>query len=646
MHNAKTRATAPEGASRLLLITPPMLSVNTPYPAMPGLAGFLRNHGFAAAQADLSLALTLRLFSRDGLARVAGVLARTRRRTTTPPVRHFLRHAAAFSASVDSVIRFLQGRDPTLAYRLSERGALPEGPRFMSLDIASEPGDDPLTWAFGALGVQDRARHLASLYLDDLADVIHDGVDPHFELTRYGERLAVSASDFAPLAAALEAPPTLVDQMLDELVVENFHQHHPTLVGLTVPFPGTLYGALRIARRLRAMRPRPRIVLGGGYVNTELRTLSEPRIFNYVDAVILDDGEVPLLRYAEWCAGRGAEGDLSRIFRRRRGRVIYQSGPGDVEMPPVDAGTPAFEDLPLNDYLSAIESLTPMLRLWSDGRWNKLTAAHGCYWRRCRFCDTGLPHIARFRPMAAEKLADRMAEVIARTGQSGFHFVDEALPPALLRQLSEQLLARGITATWWGNIRFESSFTPALARLMASAGCIAVTGGLECAHDRLLTLMNKGITLTEAAQACRALSDAGLLVHAYLMYGFPTQTIRETVDALEFVRQLFSAGCLNSAFWHRFALTVHSPIAREPEAFGLRLTPAPHGGFACNELACTEPGGADHASLGEGLRRAVYAYMHGVGIETPVTRWFAARVPRPTLAPDSVAQMLALNHST
>ena len=642
MHTAKTR-TMRDAAQRLLLITPPMLSVNTPYPATPGLAGFMHSHGIAAAQADLSLALILRLFSRGGLTRVAAVLTGSRRRTATPAVRQFLRHAADYISTVDAVIGFLQGRDPTLAYRLAERGVLPEGPRFSPLDASSgAPGDDPLTWAFGAHGVQDRARYLASLYLDDLADAIHDGVDHHFELARYGEQLAVSASNFDPLAAALASPPTLVDRMLDELVVENHRRHRPTLVGLTVPFPGTLYGALRIARRLRALRPRPLIVLGGGYVTTVLRSLSEPRLFDFVDAVMLDDGEVPLLRYAEWCAGRAGEESLTRIFRRRRGRVVYQAGPPSAETLPGDSATPAFEELPLGDYLSVIESLTPMLRLWSDGRWNKLSAAHGCYWHRCRFCDTSLPHIARFRPLAADKLADRMAEVIARTGQSGFHFVDEALPPALLRQLAERLLSRGITASWWGNIRFEPAFTPGLARLMARAGCIAVTGGLECANDRLLTLMNKGINLAGAARACRALSEAGLLVHAYLMYGFPTQTVRETVDALEYVRQLFAAGCLHSAFWHRFALTVHSPIAREPEAFGLRLTPGPGAGFACNELAYTEPGAADHARLGEGLRRAVYAYMHGVGIETSVIRWFPARVPRPAIAPDAVTQMLAV----
>jgi len=625
---------------RILLVTPPLTQLNAPYPATAHLAGFLRAQGREAEQADAGLELVLRLFSRDGLARVAGRLAALPARRRPPSARRFLAEAARYAATVEPVVGFLQGRDPTLAYRLVTRRYLPEGPRFAPLD-ADAAGGDPATWAFGALGTQDYARHLASLYLDDLTDVVRESVDARFDLARYGERLAAGAASFTPLQRALRGPPTLVDELLDELAEALAARHKPELVGLTIPFPGNVYGALRLAAGFKRARPDVRIVLGGGYASTELRALKDARVFEHVDFIVLDDGELPLLRIIEHVEGGGAPARLLRTYRRAGRRVVWTPGPETPDPAPAELGTPAFEGLPLDRYLSLLEMLNPMHRLWSDGCWQKLALAHGCYWRRCAFCDTRLPYIRRYRPTPADLVVERLEQVVARTGRTGFHFVDEALPPALLRRLAEQLLARGITATWWGNVRFEPEFTPALARLMARAGCIAVTGGLECAHDRLLTLMNKGITLSGAARACRALSDAGLLVHAYLMFGFPTQTVRETVEGLEFVRQMFAAGCLHSAFWHRFALTVHSPIAREPEAFGLRLAPAPGGGFACNELAYSEPGGANHARLGDGLRRAVHAYMHGVGIENPVTGWFASRVPRPGLAPDAVEQMIA-----
>src|SRR5262249_14761909 len=162
----------------------------------------------------------------------------------------FVAHADAYANTVDAAVRFLQGRDPGLALRISGRSFLPEGPRFAQLQEGEE--DDPLGWAFGALGVEDRARHLASLYVDDVADAIRDGIGARFELSRYGERLASSAPTFEPLRAALESTPTLVDAVLDEIAGELVAAHRPDLVGLTVPFPGNVYGAFRLARAIKA----------------------------------------------------------------------------------------------------------------------------------------------------------------------------------------------------------------------------------------------------------------------------------------------------------------------------------------------------------------------------------------------------------
>jgi radical SAM superfamily enzyme YgiQ (UPF0313 family) len=641
-------------ALRVLLLTPPMTQLNTPYPATAYLTGFLRLHearvGFEVRQDDPALELFLRLYSRAGLARVLAELERRVRRTRRPPaaLARFVARADEYLDTVDAAVRFLQGRDPELGFRIVGRTLLPEGPRFAALAAHGEAarGDgDPLDWAFGALGVVDRARHLASLYIDDIADAIGAGVDERFQLSRYAERLATSAATFDPLAAALEGPPTLVDTMLDELTADLAARHRPDLVGLTVPFPGNLYGALRIARALRRHCPEARIAVGGGYVNTELRQLSCPRVFDYVDYLTLDDGERPLLSLIEHLGDPARP--LLRTLVREGGRVTHKTDETLHDVPLRDAGTPTYVGLPLPRYLSLLEMLNPMHRLWSEGRWNKLTVAHGCYWKKCSFCDVTLDYIARYDLASADLLVDRIETLIAETGQTGFHFVDEAAPPAGLRALAERLLARKVLCTWWGNIRFEKTFTPALARLLQRSGCVALSGGLEVASDRLLALMDKGVTVAQVARVTRALTDAGILVHAYLMYGFPTETEQETIDALERVRQLFVAGCLQSAFWHRFAATAHSPIGLQPQRYGIRLRKEPTTTFARNELAFADPTGCDHDALGEGLRKALYNYMHGVGLELDVREWFAPRprrakrLPATTVDPRFVARALA-----
>ncbi len=622
--------TAPQ---RVLSVIPPMTQLNTPYPSTAYLTGFLRSRGIEAAQVDLALGLVLELFSPAGLAAVRECVRAVPAAQRTPPVSAFDAGFDRYAATITPTLAFLQGRDATLAHRIATRTFLPEGPRFASLEayVADGEGGDPLAWAFGALGTQDRARHLATLYLNDLADVLRDAVDPRFEFVRYGESLAMSQPTFEPLAAALAAPPNLVDRTLQRLALQAVAAHRPDVVLLSVPFPGAVYAAFRIAQCIKAAVPQVRIALGGGFVNTELRELAEPRVFDYVDAVTLDAGERPLLALLEHWRGKRSQARLVRTFVRSAEGVVRYIDIGEADVPFADVGTPTWDGLPLGNYLSLLDMLNPMHRLWSDGRWNKLTVALGCYWKKCSFCDVSLDYISRYDAATAETLVDRVETIVRETGQTGFHFVDEAAPPKALKALAAELQRRDVSISWWGNIRFEKSFTPALCQQLADSGCIAISGGLEVASDRLLKLMKKGVSVEQVARVTHAFSEAGILVHAYLMYGFPTQTVQDTVDALEYVRQLFEAGCIQSGFFHRFACTVHSPVGKDPAAYGVTLLPLPPGPFAKNDVGFHDPSGVDHDALGIALKKALYNYMHGIGLDEDVRTWFGGRVPRTTV---------------
>jgi hypothetical protein len=650
----------------VLSLIPPMTQLNTPYPSTAYLTGFLRSQGVDAVQADLALALVLRLLSADGLAGVKAAALALPAQGRSPQVQHFLTEFDRYHTTVDRVVAFLQGRDSTLAHRIANRSLLPEGRWFATLNQHPDDGSgDPLGWAFGALGLHDRARHLATLYLNDLADVLKDAVDPRFEFVRYGEKLAAAQASFEPLAQALaqaHARPNLIDTLLIEetnqalalldeaQAATKSEATHPPVVLLSVPFPGAVFAAFRMAQAIKAARPDVVTVLGGGYVNTELRELAEPRVFDFFDFVTLDSGERPLLALLEHLAGQRSRDRLVRTFvRNDAGRVQCLHWP-EPDVPFEHVGTPTWDGLPLDRYLSLLDLLNPMNRLWSDGRWNKLTVAHGCYWKKCSFCDVGLDYIGRYETATATTLADRIERIVAETGQTGFHFVDEAAPPKMLRALAEELIRRQLGISWWGNIRFEKSFSPELCELLADSGCIAVSGGLEVASDRLLKLMKKGVDVAQVARVTKAFTDAGVLVHAYLMYGFPTQTVQDTVDALEYVRQLFEAGCIQSGFWHRFTATVHSPVGQHPADYGIQLQPlpAPPIGpdgrprtFARNDVGFTDPTGVDHDTLGAALKKAIYNYMHGMCVEDDVRRFFNTKVPRPTVKRGFVARALA-----
>jgi Radical SAM superfamily len=626
---------------KILSIIPPMTQLNTPYPSTAYITGFLRSRGFEAVQEDLALALVLGLLSKSGLGMIYEACE-----AIVPAQRHstvvsFLDQFDRYRATIEPTIAFLQGSDSTLAHRIASREFLPEGERFAPLEAyIDDDGGDPLAWAFGALGTQDRARHMATLYLNDLADVVKHAVDERFEFVRYAESLAASQPHFDPLATALAAPKTLLDTMLETLTFAAIERHQPTLVLVSVPFPGAVYAAFRIAQTIKLHHPHIKLSLGGGFVNTELRELGEPRVFDYFDFVTLDSGERPLLSLVEHLQGKRGAQRLARTYHRVDGDVKYT----DFAEPDVafdDVGTPTWDGLPLNKYLSLLDMLNPMHRLWSDGRWNKLTVAHGCYWKKCSFCDVSLDYISRYDAASATTLVDRVEQIVAETGQTGFHLVDEAAPPKSLKAFSAELQARDVQISWWGNVRFEKTFTPELALQMADSGCIAISGGLEVASDRLLELMKKGVSVAQVARVTKAFSDAGILVHAYLMYGFPTQTVQDTVDALEYVRQLFEAGCIQSGYFHRFTCTVHSPVGLNPQAYGVKLLPLEKGLFAKNDVQFIDPTGVDHALLGRGLNKALYNYMHGIGLEGNMRQWFDIQVPKPTVKRDFIERALA-----
>ena len=639
---------------RILLLTPPMTQLNTPYPATAYLAGFLRPRGFDAPQVDIALELILKLFSQKGLERIRAEIlkglshsAKSKKKVKLPKsVDFFLQNFDSYFETIEPAVRFLQGKDQSLSLRIVSRNFLPEGPQFATLkqfeDLEADEGEaDPLAWAFGNLGTHDRAKYLASLLINDMASVIKDGVDERFELSRYGEKLAASSPSFDPLHHDLHAAPSLIDTMLDETTIELLEKHKPDVIGLTTPFPGNVYAAFRIAQSAKRFDPKIKTLLGGGFVNTELRSLSEPRVFDFFDYVVLDDGYRPLLNILEHLQGKRSADEFLRTYVRENGKVILKSDPTQHDIPQKDVGAPIYDGLHFDKYLSIFEMLNPMHRLWSDGRWNKLTVAHGCYWKKCTFCDIGLDYIGRYEPNAADTLVERIETVMKETGQSGFHFVDEAAPPAGLKSLAEALIAKKTVISWWGNIRFEKTFTPELCQLLARSGCVAISGGLEVASDRLLGLMQKGVSVEQVARVTKAFTDAGVMVHAYLMYGFPTETEQETIDSLERVRQLFEAGCIQSAFWHRFAATAHSPIGLNPGAYGIKLAKKPKVTFGHNDLEFTDPTGVDHDMLGVGLRKALYNYMHGIGLDKDVRHWFEKKkVPRTSVDPDLVQNAL------
>ena len=611
---------------KTLLITPPFTQLNTPYPATAYLKGFLDSKDVHVDQCDLSVELFNKVFTSDFIRQAFNEAAET----GNIEFPRIIEQQKAYINKVDTVIGFLRKQDLIVAEQILSDNFLPKGHRSNKLDNNYE-----------SVGTIDKAKHLGTLFIEELGDFISANIDEFFAFTRYAEQIASSASSFDQIDEFLGYSTTIIEDRLLLLMAGKLEEHQPNLVCFTIPFPGNLFSALRCAQFIKKQYPHIKVAFGGGYCNTELRSLSDPRIFKYVDFITLDDGEAPVLRIIEHLNGNADITDLERTFIKEKSQVVYQNKLPNTIVHHGDLPAPSYEGLDFDNYLSFLDVINPMHRLWTDGKWNKLTVSHGCYWKQCSFCDVTLDYIGNYQNTTAIHLVNKIEKLIAETGIKGFHFVDEAAPPKALKALAEELINRQLNIQWWTNIRFEKTFTPELCKLLAQSGCIAVTGGLEVASDRLLLKMKKGVDIAQVARVTHAFSQENIMVHAYLMYGFPTQTAQETIDALEVVRQLFENDCIQSAFWHQFTTTVHSPIGKDPASFGISITGPKFKGFAQNDLTHNDPSGTEHTNYTQGLNKALNSYLNGTGFDIELHDWFDFDVNTTTIDSQLISKQTA-----
>lgn len=655
---------------RALVVQPPFVQPNAPYPAAYYLDARLRALGIESEARDHSIAAWRALHSRAGLSlafdeaerRLASGELALDDQATRDQMFRYLSNREAYLREVGSLADFLAGTDPSYGHRLAASRDLPYGARAeVLLDVLD-----------GELRVEDAAR-FATATLNDLGDFLAFAVDPDWGTVRYAERLGRSGGSFADLSRAADSG-WILDRIYRPLADAEFATigrelppEATLLLLVTIPFPGCAAGALACARAARrAIKDRVRVAFGGGYVSTELRGLSEPAVFDDADWLVFDTGYSGLEGILAALEGSGDEVLHRTMKLGSDGRVLAVGFPDGDEATRAAPGrsplaTAAFAErerrdrvlvalnfpdwrgAPWQAYVGAVDSANPMHRLWSDAKWMKYHLAYGCYWARCAFCDTELDYVARYVPADLDALMKAALTARETSGVRGLHFVDEAMPIPQLLRFAGRNGALERPFHFWGNVRYDKGWTDDAVALLAARGLVAVSGGIEIATERGLELTGKGVSFEDLARALLAFRRNGVLVHAYLIYGFPGQDKRDIIDSMEAVRQLFAAGLLDSAFWHRFVLTRHSRIyaewksGRRP-ALHPREVASPDRVFAANDLSFE--GEERFDGWGSGLDAALAAWLEGEGLDEPLSSWFEGfQVPEPGLASDFIERL-------
>ena len=669
-----------------LIIQPPLVQLNTPYPSGAYLLDFFnslyeeKNVKGRVEWFDLSNSFFHKIFCKHGIAHIFNSTFEKALKlssqyesqgddNTAFHLRRFISQKEFWINWIDEIIAIvcssnskISGRE--FAHEFIRSAHVPRGMRVVN--FLSNLNRDVST---------DDAQILSSLALADLADYITMVYDQNFALIRYAEHLATSTAEFSETIEGLKAPS--LNDFYKPLLLEKIasYKNEPTLYCISVPFPGCFESALFSADLIRKeCGDNAIIIFGGGYVNTELREISEKGIFDYCHILSYDKGYGSYIRlFDEFInAACGIEDEkqcfnlkeaFESIFDSRKFYNFSYLKNGSVIIPLEKENeeykvlykkeheyirkiTPDYSHIDFTKYPRLADDTNPMHRIWNDGAWLKAYIAHGCYWHRCAFCDTTLDYVKDYCLTDINSLYDSLCVQAEKTGVHGIHFVDEACPPVALQNFALKNMAvkssNKIPLTYWGNIRFEKTFDRDLADLLSAGGLTAVSAGIEIATGNGLSAVNKGTDMENIVNACCAFKEAGILIHSYMIFGFWSQSVQDLIDSMETLRQLFEAGLLDSAFWHKFTLTLHSTVYEEykkgkyPE---LKILPQKKTQFAKNDLHFE--GEEKSEKFSAPLNAALELWMHGEKLSKPVESYFPFKMPKPSIAKDYIASLIA-----
>lgn len=633
-----------------VIIQPPLVQLNTAYPSGAYLKSFFKMQNVDARWYDLSIELFSEIFSTEGL---SALFDATKKKAldlaaqaeqngddgTCMELRRYVSGSSRWVKWISTITAILRDGNSTSGRELCHKFIFsPFAPRGMRMErFLEQLGREPCT---------DDARFLATMALADLADYITAVFDGEFSLVRYAEALTVNETSFAQIVKGIDSPvlTTFYEKVLDRtfanLQLPESDSAEKLLVCISVPFAGTFMPALYTARYFKQkFGDRTYICLGGGFVNTELRDVQDKQAFQYVDAFSYDRGYGSYKALLETNLSPRADSPIYKL-RFFNGNEIVPQKEVEKELQLFEDEmtqqvVPDFSDIDFSKYPRLLDDTNPMQRMWSDGSWLKAYLAHGCYWHKCDFCDVTLDYVAGYHQTKIENLYKGLYEQAKEKGVWGIHFVDEAMPPTAMSKFAQLNAAGENQFSFWGNVRFEKTFTYDLAAFLAYGGLIGVSAGIEIATGTGLDAIHKGTSLENIVAACCAFKEAGVLVHAYMIYGYWNQNDQDTINSMETLRQFYKAGLLDSSFWHKFVLTRHSRVYSEYQN-GMHpnlkpIEPKDAGIFAKNGLHFE--GERKSEKFGEGLNQALQAWMHGEALNKKVGKWFDFKTPEPTISP-------------
>lgn len=514
----------------ILLAFPPQGHFTQPHLAIPCLAAYLRQGGFEdVSQRDLSIEAYDYFLSKDYLSYAA---ERAKERLPLDPGTETLnyRDARAFRAAAETAVSA-----DVIVDRIEDAKATLRDERFYDTD-EYVPAVRALYHGLRIVS----AAHFPS------------------ELTPHNFTMGYANDKSEEVLAALDDEdqnPFL--RFYREEVLPGIVEQRPRVLGLSIVYGSQLIPALTLAKLVKQAVPECHVTAGGGFLAYIGRKLmAAPGMDACIDSLIFHEGEGPLLALCETLrSGNSDLSDVGSLTWFQNGEPIQNMALHPLKLD--DAPPPEFDGLPFEKYLS------PKLVLPYD-------INRGCYYGECTFCTLPTVIGPGYRTRKAGTIGDHVVELRDRYGVEHFNFITDCMPPGMIRDLPEALIEREAGVTWWSDARVEpKAYTPEGAQRLYEAGCRKLLFGFETATPRLLKLMKKGQSLKGITEVSKNCSDANISVTWYAMVGFPSETLDEARESIEFIRQ--HGGIVREVSLQTFHIDEQSHVFKDPAQFDVEI---------------------------------------------------------------------------
>jgi len=513
---------APEG---ILLINPPFSYLKGPYGAIPQLAGYLKSKGIPVRAEDLGAQ-----FSRDFL--------------TPAAVANGARHASERFRELNDEKNL--GPRQKVEYNILLRVLREYTLRAGMINWLAMPFAD-----FADIQESEAQAHLMLLasmpYFPEIFLADHKYMNPSRFSPFSTRQILASTSDRSHYT-------NLFGKAIDRL----WASAPPRIAGFSIVFSNQIIPAFQMAAMIKRRDARVHITMGGPTISIFFRRLGNPDLFDLIDSLIIDDGEIPLeLLYHAVGGQNGAVDEIPGVICRKDGRVYRKTAAEPL----------AIGDLPAPD-LSVFDLDVYLVK--KDRLFFPIRLGRGCSWQKCAFCRTDHPLCRMHQESGVAHIFELLRQLYHEQGLRNFFFSTESADPLLLEQLCRRILKEGLSIEWVTHTRVSREMSKARCELFAKAGCRHMAVGVESLSDRILQLMRKGITVNLVRKVLGEIGGA-LPLTAYMMVGFPSETRGEALATYESISRLKALGQLYAFSYSMFVLQQGSEIFANPSGFGITL---------------------------------------------------------------------------